>query len=46
MHGKGSKTEEEKEENRMRGNEIGRGKAMQGRMRQRESSEMCTAVKK
>lgn len=42
MHEGGSKADEEKEEKRMRGNEIGRGRAMQGKI---ENSEMCTAVK-
>lgn len=45
MHGEGSKADKEKGTKRMRGNKIGGERAMQGRMRQRENNEICTAVK-
>ena len=45
MYEERSKADREKEEKRMRGNQIGGGIIMQRGMRQRENSEMCTAVK-
>lgn len=45
MYEEGSKADQEKEEKRMRGNQIGGGRIMQRGMRQKENSEMCTAVK-
>ncbi len=45
MHEEGSEADQEKEEQRMRGNEIGGERVMQGGMRGRENGEMCMAVK-
>ncbi len=45
MHEEANEAHQENQERRMRGNEIGGRRDMQGRMRGRETHEMCMAVK-
>lgn len=42
---RGKRSKEDVKKKRMRGNEIGGGRVMQGSMRRIENSEMCMAMK-